>query len=155
MDSHQTIENEKDDVNRSSVMFWRVPQLGNLELLYGSYAAQSFPRHTHDEYVLGVMVRGVEALNHRGSTQVAPAGSALMINPGEWHANYAPDDAGFAYRTLYPSVDLLKRFASEIAGKDEGAPALKLPAVVEDKTLSHLLLKLHLTLEREASSLEQ
>jgi hypothetical protein len=75
-----------------------------------------------------------------------------MINPGEWHANYAPDEAGFAYRTLYPSVDLMKRVTSEIAGKEQDAPGLKQPVVVEDGTLNRLLLRLHLTLEQDASS---
>src|SRR5258708_22486805 len=109
----------------------------------------------HDAYVIGVMVRGVEALNHRGCKHLAPAGSVLMINPGEWHANYGPDEEGFGYRMLYPSVDLLRRFATEIAGSEQDAPTLGQPAVVDDKRLCYLLLRLHLTLERGASSLEQ
>src|SRR5690349_2277855 len=99
MSSHSSNISGKRRAGDREIKFWRIPRLGNLELLHGDYAAQGFPRHMHEEYILGVMVRGVEALRHQGATYFAPAGSVLMINPGEWHANYAPDEAGFAFRT--------------------------------------------------------
>src|SRR5437868_1766563 len=119
MSSHYSDESGGSRIDCCKVKFWRVPELGNPELPHGAYAVQGFPRHMHEEYILGIMVSGVEALNHRGTTHIAPAGSVLMINPGEWHANYAPDGAGYAFRTLYPSVDLMKRVALEITGTDQ------------------------------------
>lgn len=155
MNSKGFDENAGSRAAQGDVKFWRTAELGDLELLHASYAVQSFPRHMHEEYILGVMVRGVEGLRHRGATHIAPAGSVLIINPCEWHANYALDEAGYAYRTLYPSVDLMKRFAQEISGRDQDAPLLRQPVVADDEKLSRLLLSLHLALEQNVSSLEQ
>src|SRR5689334_25388763 len=68
MSSHSSDKRGRSRSGDSEVKFWRIPQLGNLELLHGSYDAQGFPRHMHEEYIFGVMVRGVEALWHRGTT---------------------------------------------------------------------------------------
>src|ERR1041384_7328743 len=85
----------------------RAASLDGLESLHASYSgAHVFPRHAHAEYVVSIMVRGAEGLRYRGATHVAPAGSLILLNPGEWHANYALDDEGFAYRTLYAPVAL-------------------------------------------------
>jgi hypothetical protein len=45
--------------------FWRPAGLGGAELIFASYGRHSFPRHFHQEYVIAIMVRGVERLRHR------------------------------------------------------------------------------------------
>lgn len=160
MNANKPHEPQPDDENRTNrsdqgaVKFWRAPALEGLELLQASYGVQEFPRHRHEEYILGVMVRGVEGLRLGGAAHLAPEGSILMIPPGTWHANYAVDDSGFAYRTLYPSVELVMRCAQEITGKS-ALPLFRQPVVVEDEPLRRLLLGLHLALEQPASALEQ
>jgi AraC-like DNA-binding protein len=139
------------------VKFWRglSPALGEMELIHASYAGHAFPRHMHAEYVIGVMVRGVEALHHRGTTQTAPAGSLILINPGEWHSNYAVNEAGFAYRMLYPPVDVLQRAAAELTERHQDAPYLQGPVVADDEVTRRLLLQFHTAVEQNASALEQ
>jgi AraC-like DNA-binding protein len=137
------------------VKLWRAPALDGMELLHASYTAYAFPRHMHEEYVIGVMVGGVEALRHRGATHTAPTGSLLLVNPGEWHTNYAIHETGFAYRTLYPPVSLVRRAATELAGREREAPCLQGPVVAEDPMTRRLLLQLHLAIEQNASALEQ
>lgn len=134
--------------------FWRSSNLGGLELLQASYGAYAFPRHIHDEYVLGVIVQGVEAVQHKGTTHVAPAGSLIMINPGEWHSNYSINEAGFGYRMLYPCHDLMKHVMSQIYGREQAAPYLHHP-VASDEILRQLLLRLHVSFENGGSALEQ
>jgi AraC-like DNA-binding protein len=140
---------------RPQVRLWRAPALGEMELLHASYTAYAFPRHMHEEYVIGVMVGGVEGLRHRGATHTAPSGSLLLVNPGEWHSNYSIHETGFAYRTLYPPVHLVQRVATELAGREQDAPCLRGPVVAEDPTTRRLLLQLHRAIEQNASALEQ
>ncbi len=134
--------------------FWRVPSLCDLELSYACYHKRSFPRHTHDEYIIGIMVGGAEKIDYRGTAYLAPAGSVLLMNPGEPHANYSLDECGFAYRTLYPSLELLNHTIRNITDSERGA-AWFLEPVVQDQALARLLLSLHDILERSASALEQ
>jgi AraC-like DNA-binding protein len=81
--------------------FWRPIGLGGAELAYTSYGRHAFPRHFHEEYVIAIMVRGVERLRHDGNTDLVSAGHLILLNPGQVHENGAVDDGGFAYRTLY------------------------------------------------------
>jgi hypothetical protein len=104
---------------------------------------QNFPRHLHEEYVLGVMVNGVEVLHHRGVRYLVPAGSILMINAGEWHANHSVDDRGFGYRTIYPSIELLKHFARMVTSREREIFWVAPPVANGDIRLRYLLLKLH------------
>ena len=101
-------------LNPSGNKFWRVPNLNDLELSYASYTQRSFPRHAHEEYIIGVMVDGAEKIDYRGTVYLAQAGSVFLLNLGEPHANYSIDDHRFAYRTFYPSFELLKHTVFDI-----------------------------------------
>ena len=145
----------KTECQRERVKLWRAPGLDDMEFLHASYTTHAFPRHMHEEYVIGVMVGGVEALRHEGATHTAPAGSLLLINPGEWHTNYAAGETGFAYRTLYPPIDLVRRAAAEIFGREQDAPGLRGPVAAGDSVTRRRLLQLHAAIEQHASALEQ
>ncbi len=141
-------------LNLSANKFWRVPSLNDLELSYACYAQRSFPRHTHEEYIIGVMVEGAEKIAYRGTGYLAPAGSVLLLNPGEPHANYSIDGHRFAYRTFYPSLELLKRTVFDITDSEHKSLWFRDP-VVQNKEMAHLLLRLHQTLEQRTSGFEQ
>jgi AraC-like DNA-binding protein len=145
----------KHERPRAQVKLWRAPALDNMEFLHASYPAHAFPRHMHEEYIIGVMVGGVEALCHQGATHTAPAGSLLLLNPGEWHTNYAVGETGFAYRTLYPPIDLVRQAAHELLGREQDAPSLRGPVIAGDPVTRRRLLQLHAAIEQHASALEQ
>jgi AraC-like DNA-binding protein len=138
---------------RSVNKLWRVPDLNNLELSHASYGRWSFPRHSHPEYIIGVMVDGAEQIDYRGSTYFAPKGTVLLLNAGEPHANYSVDENGFSYRTLYPSLELLMQAVCDTANHNSGSPWFSEP-VVQNGELANLLLRLHWTLEDSTSALE-
>jgi AraC-like DNA-binding protein len=151
--NRQNRNGPETSLSASQIKFWRAPALDGLEFLHGSFGVHSFPRHFHDEYVIGVMVRGVEALQHRGTTHHATVGTVLMINPGELHANFSVDQTGFAYRTLYPPIELLARFTGLIRGSQTEFVLRGL--VLRDRALAIQLLKFHTAVEQNSSKLEQ
>ncbi len=133
---------------------WRAQELGNLELLRATYLNHAFARHTHEEFMIGVIERGGCAFYYRGATHVAAPGSLVFINPGEVHDGSGARAGHMTYRALYPDVALLQQAASELAGKPRGIPYFAAP-VVEDEPLSGLVRRLHLLLEEPASPLER
>lgn len=135
------------------VSFWHPRSLDDLELSHASYLNHTFPRHLHEEYIIGVIVRGVEEIKHRETVYAAPAGSIILINPGEPHSNYSIDAQGFAYRTFYPSAELLGQINHDITGQAR-APWFPTP-VVQRSPVFGSLLRLHVKLERTDSALEQ
>jgi AraC-like DNA-binding protein len=136
------------------VKFWREPRFCNLELLRARYITHSFCRHTHDTFAIGVIQHGAEEFSYRGATHVAPAGSIAVINPGEVHTGHAANEKGWAYRMLYPDVQLLQQAASEISQQPQTIPYFPVP-VVHDPPLAQLILNLHIALEESTSQLEQ
>lgn len=143
-----------DAAVREQARFWRAQVPGNLELLRATYLNHSFARHTHDEFMIGVIEQGGCAFYYRGATHVAAAGSLVFINPGEAHDGSGTEAASLTYRALYPEVALLQQAASELAGRPRGIPYFAAPAV-EDEPLSGLVRRLHLLLEEPASALER
>lgn len=65
-----------------------------------------FPRHTHDQFGIGVIHQGAQkSLSGRGMVEAGP-GDAITVNPGEVHDGAPIGDAGRSWRILYfdPSV---------------------------------------------------
>lgn len=75
---------------------------------------RAFPRHTHDEFGVGVIVSGMQrSWSGRGSVN-AQAGDVIMVNPGELHDG-APAGAhpGRTWRMLYVEPTLVSQIAAE------------------------------------------
>ena len=82
--------------------------------------ARTFPRHTHDQYGIGVIdVGGHASLSGQGQVE-AGAGSLIFVNPGEVHDGRALGGRPRSWRMLYlePAAMLAAR-----ADVLEGAPA--------------------------------
>jgi AraC-like DNA-binding protein len=130
---------------------WRV---NDLELLRAFYVKHTFPRHTHEFYVVGVVEQGVEAFFNKTQMHYAKKGDISLTNPDEIHTGHAGTSEGYLYRAFYPTVELLRAIAEDITGKRQGIPFFS-KAVVADKEVSKVLLETHQTLEGNASTLEQ
>lgn len=138
---------------QEQVKFWRDPALNDLELLRARYVTHSFCRHTHDSYAIGVIEAGVEEFTYRGAMHRAPAGSVVVIHPGEVHTGHAGIPSGWAYRMLYPNTSLMQRAGAELVG-DKHLPFFADP-VMADPWLAQQLRQLHQVIETSASALER
>ncbi|GAB4371915.1 MAG: AraC family transcriptional regulator [Elainellaceae cyanobacterium] len=136
------------------IKFWRDPVLANTELLRATYVTHSFSRHTHDGYAIGVIEAGIEAFSYRGSIHQAPAGSIVIVHPGEVHTGHAALPSGWTYRMLYPDVSLIQRAAAEVTGRVHSIPFFANP-VVQDPQLARQLSRLHIALETSDLPLER
>ncbi|MGL4608653.1 MAG: AraC family transcriptional regulator [Trueperaceae bacterium] len=133
---------------------WSVPEFPGLELLHAFYVRHSFPRHTHDFYVIGSVEEGVEAFFNKNQMRYASLGDISLTNPDEIHTGQAGTPAGYRYRAFYPTAKLLQSIGEDITGKAQGVPFF-LNAVVPDAEVSSLLLEAHKSFETPASSLER
>lgn len=139
--------------------FWRDPALGNTEMLRATYVTHSFARHTHEGYAIGVIEAGVEAFAYRGANYQAPAGSIVIVHPGEVHTGHAGVPTGWTYRMLYPDVPLLQNALAELREGslpegEQGIPFFANP-VIQDAQLAAQLHRSHMALETSDSPLER
>ncbi|MGH7880284.1 MAG: AraC family ligand binding domain-containing protein, partial [Candidatus Binataceae bacterium] len=64
-------------------------------------STRTFPRHTHDQYGMGVVDSGAHAsLSDRGQVEAGP-GSLIFVNPGEVHDGRAIGGRPRSWRILY------------------------------------------------------
>lgn len=139
---------------KEKAKFWHAGDLGNLELLSATYITHSFSPHIHEGFAIGVIEKGVESFAYHKSRHHAPAGSIVVINPGEVHTGQAGCETGWTYRMLYPGISLLQQAITDPFDRFQNTPYFPEP-VIQDKYLAGIILKLHLFLETPASALER
>lgn len=80
--------------------------------------ARSFPRHTHDEYGIGVIDLGGHASwSGRGRVEAGP-GSFISVNPGEVHDGHALGRRPRSWRILYFEPAALDALQADVTGGD-------------------------------------
>lgn len=95
---------------------WQHAELPGLDLLRARYVRHTFPRHSHEGYVLATVTSGVEEVGlPEGSVQAGP-GTVIMINPEVPHTARAGVPEGWAYATLYPSAQVINGIAADLTG---------------------------------------
>jgi AraC-like DNA-binding protein len=75
----------------------------------------TFPRHTHEQFGIGVIHRGAQkSLSGRGMVEAGP-GDAITVNPGEVHDGAPIGDAGRSWRMLYFDPAVIAEAARDIS----------------------------------------
>lgn len=96
---------------------YRVLPIPGVETMAAS-TARSFPRHTHDEFGIGLVDAGGHASwSGRGHVEAGP-GDFISVNPGEVHDGHAIGGGGRTWRILYFEPRALAALISDIAGTD-------------------------------------
>ena len=131
---------------------WHNTQL-NVGLLQAFYVDHTFPRHSHDYYVICLIERGHQSFTHKGTKYYTPPGGVIFINPGAVHTGEAADEKGFKMLSIYPTTAHLQSAVYELTGRHQAAPfftdvRIDHPWVIES------VLSLHQALAQEVSPLE-
>lgn len=92
---------------------WRCAELPGLDLLRARYVRHSFPRHSHDGYVVAAVTGGIEEVGLPDGVVRSGHGGIVMINPEVPHSARAGSRDGWSYATLYPSARLVGDIARE------------------------------------------
>jgi AraC-like DNA-binding protein len=126
-------------------VFWRVPRYQGLACLRAIFRRHAYARHTHDTYAIAAIVEGCETFFHRGAQHYAGAGTVAVVGPDEVHDGEPHGDL-FAYRTLYPSAELMQEIAADLVGRPVHSPPYFPSSVIADPELLRLMVTLHASL---------
>ncbi|GAA2330890.1 AraC family transcriptional regulator [Streptomyces kunmingensis] len=125
---------------------WQYERLPGLDLLRARYLRHTFPRHSHDGYVLGAVSRGVEEVGMPDDTVHARPGTVVMINPEVAHTARAAGPDGWSYSTLYPSARVVGEIAAETT-TIRGTVSFG-ETIVTDPQAAHLVREVHRAAEQ-------
>ena len=129
---------------------WRHSALTGVELFQGTYRKHEFARHFHTVPAIGVVDHGSMRTYCQKANHDLPAGSVLLLNPGEVHAPGPNCEKGWSFRMFYFGNSIFKEWSEKITNQ---LIHFSTP-VVQDRLLAQALLRLHRTLETPATPLE-
>ena len=93
-----------------------------VEVLRTTYQSQTFARHSHDTYTLGLVLGGAGSFWCRGAERFACKGDIVVIPPGEVHTGSVSSGVeSLSYLAVYLPVGLAALHA-ESAGARDGKP---------------------------------
>lgn len=72
------------------------------------FSDHAFPRHSHDQYGIGIMTSGAQRSWSAIGQVESRAGDVIMVNPGEIHDGVPADAAARGWKILYFEPDLIR-----------------------------------------------
>ena len=131
---------------KERIKYWQVADLSGVDLLHATYVTQTFSRHTHEGFGVGVIERGALGFYYRGENVVASEGLINLVNPGEVHTGHAATRQGWTYRMFYFDAEVMLAAAQQITGRRQSIPFFA-QGVLNDPILAASLRRLHVDLE--------
>lgn len=93
-----------------------------------------YKKHSHQEYAIGVTLRGIQHYNLDGNLQLSHQNGVMLFNPEQAHDGMAHDGAGLDYVMLYIEPELLLE-----ATQKKDIVRFSTPIVYEDKIKQSIL----------------
>lgn len=129
-------------IDRAEIMSMRTSFGTQVELMRTSYRTQTFPKHTHEFFTVGVMLEGAGTLWYRGANRVTHRGDVIVIPPGEVHTGGVARDAGIL---SYLAVHVPPETFAACVGEDDprgGKIPNFLSTVIQDARIAAQLRRL-------------
>jgi AraC-like DNA-binding protein len=146
----------KNKAAEISVSAWESDGIFLEQYVYTFGSVEPLPKHSHEEYQLGLSFDCQGEYHYRGAYHSIPIGSLSVINSGEVHSpsdrTYLPAPATFWMMHIHPKS--LQAVISEISEKPSALPVF-LSVFLTDPQLNHLFLNLHVTTKKQIFQLEQ
>jgi AraC-like DNA-binding protein len=128
-------------MTREVARYWSHSALPGVDLLQARYVTHRYNRHTHEGYVIALIEDGAEEFEYGGSLERAGTGSLVLVNPDTVHTGQAAVPEGWAYRCLYPSIEVVSGIADDL-GAPRGTPFFPDP-IVADPDAARLVRAVH------------
>ena len=138
---------------RHSLVVWQPAGFEGLELNKTRTNLSFQPRHVHDAYQIGLIVRGSGTFQYRGARLNVSAGRLAVVGAGEAHSCFT-NAAGWTFGVLYVCPNLLEKVGPEITGKPP-QPVSFSSLVFDNAGLAKTMLDLFGSFERPTALLEQ
>lgn len=125
--------------------YWQHDAVPGVDLLRARFVTHRYGRHAHDTYTFALIEAGVEEFQYGGSLLRAGQGAVALLNPEVAHTGQAGTPRGWAYRVLYPGIEVVSGIAADL-GWRPGTPAFP-QTVVDHPASAGLLRAAHLAAE--------
>ncbi|WP_434363008.1 AraC family transcriptional regulator [Parasalinivibrio latis] len=129
---------------KESATYKVAEELGGLEVLDASFERQTFSRHSHEGYTVGVIERGAQEFYRTGGNHVAPKDTIILVNADEVHSGHSASEGGWSYKAMYPLPEQFEQISRELqagmTGRINGAPYFPQPVVYDPELAAQMRL---------------
>ena len=115
---------------------FRYQKAAGVTALAASIAEFAYARHSHEDYAMGVTLRGIQQFSLDGTLLRSGPGGVLLFQPGQVHDGRAQEKSGLDYQMAYISPALF----ADVSGKPDVARFTE--PVVYDRRLRNAILSL-------------
>jgi AraC-like DNA-binding protein len=117
---------------------WKNLCLDNITFTSGIDFDHSFPAHFHEEYTIGVSVKGIQEFDFGDRSYLIEPKSIFLVKPYQMHA-HRPLSGLWSFKTLYLSADLVGHLTKKSCGSTDDISSF----IIQDNNLFLQFLNLH------------
>ncbi len=126
--------------------------LNGLEVVDAQYERQTFSKHVHEGYTIGLIEQGAQRFYRSGANHVAAQNSIILVNADDVHTGETATAGGWKYKALYPTVEHFNQISKDLVNNQSLTPYFK-DSVIEDARIAAQLRCLFEQIENGASKL--
>lgn len=131
-----------------------LPEYAPIQVMRARFLRQTFPRHTHEQFAIGIIDRGAQRFECERSFYLASAGQVILNNPGDVHTGASYAATGWTYRMLYLDPALLGDTYADLSTGSSNRVDFSTP-VINEPALARSLADLADVLTADAPQLER
>ncbi|SQD78507.1 AraC family transcriptional regulator [Moritella yayanosii] len=139
-------------ISKEKAEFKIVDAFNGLEIVDADYQEQTFSKHVHEGYTIGVIDKGAQRFERSGSIHIADENSIIFVNADDVHTGESATQDGWRYRAMYPHPSHFESMTNDLYDGQFNAPYFN-HAVVKDPQLSAQLRLLFTQIDNNASKL--
>ncbi|WP_047044920.1 AraC family transcriptional regulator [Vibrio mexicanus] len=126
--------------------------LEGIEIVSAEYEKQSFSKHVHEGYTIGVIEEGAQRFFRSGSNHIAGESSIILVNADDVHNGESATVDGWKYKAIYPTPEHFERISQDLLGSTKLTPYFK-DSVINDSRLADQLRLIFDQIENNAPKL--
>ncbi|TMN86536.1 AraC family transcriptional regulator [Pseudoalteromonas phenolica] len=126
--------------------------LNGLEVVDAQYERQTFSKHVHEGYTIGLIEQGAQRFYRSGANHVAAENSIILVNADDVHTGETATAGGWKYKALYPTVEHFNQISKDLVNNQSLTPYFK-DSVIEDARIAAQLRCVFEQIENGASKL--
>lgn len=123
-----------------------------LEIVDADYKEQTFSKHVHEGYTIGVINKGAQRFYRSGSEHIADENAIILVNSDDVHTGESATTEGWRYRAMYPHPEHFQQVSDDLYEGKPFAPYFS-DAVIKDPKISEQLRLLFSQVDQNASKL--
>jgi len=123
-----------------------------IEVVNANYTKQTFSKHVHEGYTIGVIEYGAQRFYRSGDSHIAGKNSIILVNADDVHTGESATPDGWGYRAMYPTPEHFNQISTDLYNGKDITPYFR-SSVIEDPQLAQQLRLIFTQIEVNSSKL--